>query len=443
MSFQAKGLSLPWLEPFFAPALLLGTLLIGILAGVYPAFFLSSFRPVEVLKSRFTAKKGGKFLRSALVVGQFTASIALVIFTIVIQQQMNYVQNKNLGYDREQVLILEDAYTLGEKSESFKNEMLQLPEISEVSMSAFLPTWSSRNNNAHWPKGKRNEESTVIIQNWSVDHDYIPTLGMEIIRGRNFDRKMATDSQAVILNETAVRQLGFTDNPIGQYISTFIDIDDQTGETTEGDYKVIGVIKDFHFSTLRNTISALGLFMRDEPAYYFIFRTETSDLESTLATMEKKWKEFNPGQPFNYSFLDERFDQMYRSVSREGRVFGAFAFLAILVACLGLFALAAYMAETRYKEIGIRKVMGASVSNIVLLLSREFMQLVGIALLLAIPLSWLLASQWLEDFAYRISINAWTFVIAAALAIGIALLTVSYQSFKAAMADPVNALKDE
>ncbi len=439
---SGKELSLPWGSPFFVPMLLLSAAGIGLIAGTYPSFFLSSFQPVSVLKSRFTAKKGSKSLRSILVVLQFAASITLIIFTIVVQQQMSFVKNKQLGFQKEQILILDEAYTLGEKCQSFKSEMLQLPEIVSVSMSNYLPTWSSRNNNAFWRNGTLQEDQ-IIMQNWAVDHDYVKTLDMKIIEGRDFDVDLATDSQAVILNESAVLQFGFEGSPIGQSISTFTDIDNETGATTTADFTVIGVVQNFHFESMKSNISSLGLFISDSRDYYFIFKTKSGRLTETLATMESKWKEFSPGQPFNYSFLDERFNKMYQSVEKEGEVFAAFAFLAILVACLGLFALAAFMAETRTKEIGIRKVLGATVSNIMVLLSRDFIILVGISIVIASGLAGWLAHSWLQDFAYRTSINVWTFLIPAIMAIAIALGTVSYHAAKAAWGNPAKALKDE
>lgn len=439
---SGKTLALPWASPVFIPVLLGGASTIGLLAGIYPALFLSSFKPVDVLKSRFTAKRGGKNLRSVLVVLQFAASIALIIFTIVVQQQMGFVKNKQLGYEKEQILVLEEANSLGDKSESFKNEMLQRPEIVSVTMSNFLPTWSSRNNNAFWKTGKKQEDQ-IIMQNWQVDHDYIKTLNMQVIHGRDFDINMPTDSQAVILNEAAVQQFGFVGDPIGKSISTFTDMNNETGEMTMGDFRIIGVIRNFHFESLKSSIGALGMFISGSKDYYFIFKTKTEDLDQTLAAMESKWKEFNPGQPFNYTFLDERFDKMYKSVEKEGEVFGAFAFLAILVACLGLFALAAFMAETRTKEIGIRKVLGATVPNIMMLLSKDFLILVGISIVIASALAGWFADRWLEDFAYRTSINVWTFLIPALMAVVIALATVSYHAAKAALGNPAKALKDE
>lgn len=439
---SGKTLELPWGSLVFLPGLLLGAGAIGVLAGIYPALFLSSFKPVDVLKGRFTAKRGGKNLRSVLVVLQFSASIALIIFTIVVQQQMGFVKKKQLGYEKEQILVLEEANTLGEKSQSFKNEMLQRPEIVSVTMSDFLPTWSSRNNNAFWRKGKKQEDQ-LVMQNWQVDHDYIKTLNMEVVHGRDFDINMSTDSQAVILNEAAIQQFGFVGDPVGQYVTTYTDIDNETGEMTTGDFQIIGVIKNFHFESLKSNISALGMFISNSKDYYFIFKTKTDQLDKMLTVMESKWKEFNPGQPFKYSFLDERFDNMYNSVEKEGKVFGVFAFLAILVACLGLFALAAFMAETRTKEIGIRKVLGATVSNIMVLLSKDFIILVGISIVIASVLAGWFADRWLEEFAYRTSINVWTFLIPAVMAIVIALGTVSYHAAKAALGNPAKALKDE
>ena len=443
-NLSGKELSIPITSLWLLPALFIGSVMVGILAGIYPAFFLSAFDPINVLKGKLSAGSGSSWLRSTLVVMQFSASIALIVGTIVIYQQMNFVQNKKLGFNKDQVLIIHDTYVMGtEKLKTFKNELLNEPTVINASVSGFLPVENTnRNNTVFWPEGDQSNESQVLMQNWRVDHNYIPTLGMKMLEGRAFSLDFPTDSQAMILNETAAKNFNF-DDPIGKRISTFTDFG-ADGTPVSESYTVIGIMEDFHFESLKENVTPLCFFIGSANSLVSV-RMNTDDVASTLEMARAKWAEFAPGQPFSYSFLDERFTQMYEAEQRAGDILAAFAGLAIFVACLGLFALAAFMADQRTKEIGIRKVLGASVSNIMVLLSKDFLKMVAISLIVALPVAFYLMNNWLSDYAYRVElwdVGPWAALIAALVAIGIAILSVSSQAMRAAMTNPVHALKD-
>jgi len=408
---------------------------IGFIAGSYPAFFLSSFKPVTVLRQKLGSGKRGQWMRRALVVFQFTMSIILIIGTVVVFKQLNYVQNKKLGFEKEQVFVLHDAFILRDQLESFKNEVLQNPKIASATVSGYLPVTSDRNLSAVIPEGK--QEAATPIQNWQVDFDYIKTLGMEIVLGRDFSRAFTTDSSAVIINEAAVKHFKW-DEPIDKKMGIPLTID----PITFAEFTVIGVVRDFHYESLRNNIGPLAMFIRQSPSLVS-FRLKTENLSETIRYIEDKWHTFAPGQPIEFSFLDDRFDEMYRTEQRIGKIFGIFAVLAIFIGCLGLFGLAAFTAEQRTKEIGIRKVLGASISGIILLMSREFIMWAVLANIIAWPVALYVMHQWLQGFAYRTTITIWTFGLSAVLALVVALLTVSYQAIKAARANPAEALKYE
>ncbi len=426
-----KELTFPWMEWWFLPSLLISSILIGVIAGIYPAFYLSSFRPISVLRGKLSRGSKSLGLRNSLVVFQFTATIVLLVCTFVIFRQMNFILNKKLGYDKEQVVILEGAYSIREKVPTLKQELLQLPEVKHVTVSGFLPVSGTfRNNNGFWKEGRTNIDKGIYGQIWDVDHDYIKTMGIQINKGRDFSIAMPTDSQAVIINESFATELGFED-PLGQRITN-----------GGGLWQIIGVVEDFHFSNLKEDIGSLCMIIRDNPVTLSL-KVNTGDMNGLIQQITNKWDAFSPNQAIRYSFLDESYANMYADVQRTGKIFSSFALLAILVACLGLFGLSTFMAEQRSKEMGIRKVLGASVFQIIQLLSRHFLLLVFISLLIAIPVAWYLMQAWLKDYAYRINIGWQAFVLAGILALFIACLTISFQSFRSATADPVRALRSE
>jgi putative ABC transport system permease protein len=435
-----KQLQLPFNDPTFYLSLLGAGLVVGLLAGVYPAFYLSAFRAANVLKGQISAGMKSGLIRSMLVVFQFGISISLIVGAIAVNRQLSYMQNKKLGYEKEQVMIVHDAYALRpNKVQTFKDEASRIDLIESSTISSYVPVQiqnAGRGDRTFWKTGNEpTTENLVNIQLWSVDPDYFKTFKMHIKTGRGFSEQFPSDGSAVVLNEAAVAQFGLSGDPIGQSISAGSGAETKT-------WTVIGVVENFHFATMREHIAPLGIFLGNTDGFVS-FRFRTDNPKEVIQAVEKVWRSLAPGQPFQYSFLDEDFGRMYQSEERLGKIFTVFATLAIVIASLGLFALTAFTAEQRSKEIGIRKVLGASVNSIVFLLSRDFGRLITIAFIISAPLAWYAVNRWLETYTYKAVIGVTAYLLAGATALIIALLTISFQSIKAASANPVTSLRNE
>jgi len=434
---SGKSIAIPYTSPTFWLILFAATLVLGLFSGSYPAFFMSRFMPVKTLKGGGQKDVGGGGIRNALVVFQFAISVFLIIATMVVFQQLNYIQGKNLGFSKEQVLLIEDAFAAGNQADTFKEEVVKLGQVQSATLSSFLPTPSARSNTSFFKEGSREQENAIQMQIWNVDKEYVPTLNMELVAGRNFDERFSTDSTAVIINEAALPVLGMeAKEALGMRISQDVDVEESEF------YTIIGVVKNFHYESLREDIGALCLLMNRSTGNMAV-KLNAGDFSNTIASIEGIWNKVAPGEPFNYRFMDDSFNTVYEAEQRLGKIFMVFSILSILIACLGLFGLAAFNAQKRTKEIGIRKVLGASVGQITYRLTTDFLKMVGIAILISLPIGWFAMNKWLEDFSYRIDIPWWVFGIAAFLAIGIAILTVSYQSIKAAVVNPVKSLRTE
>ncbi|MGZ3845598.1 MAG: ABC transporter permease [Flavisolibacter sp.] len=431
-NLSAKSLSIPWSDWWLIPLIMVASLIVGFLAGVYPSLYLSSFKPIQVLKGQMSRGSKSSVLRNGLVVFQFTISIILIISTLVIYNQTKYILNKKVGFDKDQVLLIQGTNTLNNRAEVFKEEIQKLAQVKNVSISDYLPiTGTFRDGNPFWKEGKVKTEPSIAAQKWRIDRDYLKTLGIRLIAGRDFFSDANSDSASAIINKSMVDKMGVA-NPIGQRITNSWE-----------NFIVIGVVEDFNYESMKQEIGPVCMVLGNNKAAVMALKMGGTDVKNTISSIGSVWKKFAPDQPFRYTFLDESFGEMYADVQRTSRIFTSFAIFAIVIACLGLFALSAFMAEQRTKEIGIRKILGASINSITVMLSKDFIKLIVLAILIASPIGWWAMTKWLQDFAYRIKIGWTFFLVAAGLALIIAIVTVSFQAVKAAVANPVKSLRTE
>jgi len=434
ISFQTAFTPSIWLS------LLALTIITGLLAGSYPALYLTSFKPVLILKGKnlFSGNKKDLLIRNGLVVFQFTISTIMIVGTLVVLKQLRFFRNTDMGFNKENVLIVTSTDRLGESEESFRDAVTQIPGITTASITTSIPSGGAFGDSYKaQPDDNVAEVKDIGLNSFMVDESFIPTLNIKVLQGRNFS-KTFSDSASIILNQEAVRQIGWKD-PIGKWV--------QYPGGDDVRFKVIGVVKNFNIESLQAAITPFALFHLSSKTYGFghnvIAKIRSEDLSKVINQVETRWKGFASSEPFDYNFLDAAFDSQYRSEHRLGSIFSIFAALSIFIACLGLFGLSAFMAERRTKEIGVRKVLGASVPSVVMLLSKDFLRLTLIAIVIAFPVAWYFMSKWLEDFAYRIDITWTIFLMAGVGTLIITLVTISFQAIGAAVANPVKSLRTE
>jgi ABC-type antimicrobial peptide transport system permease subunit len=428
-----RELTFNFLDTEIIVGIIILIIITGLIAGSYPALYLSSFRPIIILKGIVIKGKSGAIFRKSLVVFQFSLSIILIIGSIIIYNQQKYLLTKDIGIDKENVIVIQMQGEVNNKFTSLKPLLLQNPRIESVSRSSHLPIMIGSNTGSITWDG-RDDDNDLLVGFTTVDNDFEKAVGFEMVEGRFFSDVFGTDSACVVLNESAVKFMNLK-NPIGRWI--------QWGQGEEARFPVIGVVKDFNFLDLSESVSPMALFYGQMRCRYIFIKSNNKNINETANSIEETWNEVFPTYPFEYTLLNDRYKAMYASEEKTGSLFKYFTILAIIISCLGLFGLASYMAEQKTKEIGIRKVLGASESSVIYNMALEFIKWVIIANIIAWPVSWYLGEQFLDQYANRSHLGITIFLFSAIASIIVALITVSYQSFKAARENPVNALRHE